>query len=153
MSQTAGGDEDIDDFIQQLQQAANNRDLEDYLGFFKAELRELEKAQLESMWTVLKAERISLYKAYSRVTEGNGIRLFLRAKYENPYSVIIEMWKLELVYGAENSGLQIESKEVDGDIQTLYKIVLPSDSIAKVREVKIEHKDILITFEEANVFF
>ena len=153
LSQTAQKNDDIDGLIQRIQDAINNRDLESYLGFFKIELRDLEEAKLKSMWDDFQIDRISLHKAYTQVIEKNKSRLFLRAKYENSYSVIIEMWKLDLVPGGGNSGWQIELKEVDDDIQSLYKIIIPSDSMAKVREIEINHKDIQITFEEANVFF
>jgi hypothetical protein len=153
LSQTAQENEGIDGLIQRIQDAINNRDLESYLGFFKIELRDLEEAKLNSMWNDFQIDRISLHKAYTRSVDENKSRLFLRAKYENPHSVIIEMWRLDLVSEGENSGWQIESKEVDDDIQSLYKIVIPSDSMARVREVEINHTDIQITFEEANVFF
>lgn len=152
-SQTVQEDEGIDELIQRLQDAANNRDLESYLGFFKNELRDFEEAKLKSMWNDFRIDKISLHKAYTRAGDENKSLLFLRAKYENSYSVIIEKWRLDLVTEEENPGWQIERKEVDDEIQTLYKIILPSDSMARVRELEINHTDIQITFEEANVFF
>jgi hypothetical protein len=151
MSQISGEKEGIDELIHKIQISLNNRDMQSYLGFFKAGLREMEEVKLRSMWDDFKIEEISLHKAFTRTTDENTCRLILRVKYENDYSVIIELWTMDLVF--EDSRWQINSKDVSSEVQTLYKIVIPSDSVARARRVEIQHADIQIDFEEAAVFF
>lgn len=150
-SQTGEEADGIDGMILRIQEAINAKDLERYLDFFPADIRDMEEAKLRSLWDDFSIDKVSLFKAQTRELEKNRISLILRAKFENSFSVFIELWKLGIV--REDSGLKIESKEVDDNVQTLYKIAIPSQTVSRAEKVNISHTDIDITFEEAYVFF
>ena len=144
-------DDEIDNLILSLQETFNSRDIEGFLGSFQADIREREKTQIISKIEDFEMEQISVHKVLSRSVDENTLNLHLRVKYDNSFSVIIELWRLGLV---KRAGVwQVKSKEVVGDIQTLYKISIPSDRMERVESVEINHIDIQLEFQEAAVFY
>ena len=142
---------DVDNLIFRIQKAFNERDINGYLEFFQENLREAEEIRITSKIEDFGMEQISVHKVLSRSVNETNLNLHLRVKFDSPFSVIIELWRLRLV---EIEGIwQISSKEVAGDIQTLYKISIPSDKMERAELVEINHIDIQLVFHEAAVFY
>ena len=151
LSMASEPDEKIDNLILHIQDAFNAKDIEGFLGFFQTNIREVEKAKITSKIEDFQMERISVHKVLSRSIDENTISLHLRVKYDNLFSVIIELWQLRLV---KIDGVWlVNSKEEAGDIQTLYKISIPSGRMERAESVEINHIDIHLVFREAAVFY
>ncbi len=144
-------DAEIDHLILQIQDAFNSKNIESFLGFFHADIRDVEKTKIISKFEDFQMERIAIYKVLLRLIDENQINLHLRVKYDNVFSVIIELWRLRLV--KIDGDWLINFKEVAGDIQTLYKISIPSDRMERAESVEINHIDIQLVFHNAAVFY
>ncbi len=90
-------DAEIDHLILQIQDAFNSKNIESFLGFFHANIRDVEKTKIISKIEDFQMERIAIYKVLLRLIDENQINLHLRVKYDNVFSVIIELWRLRLV--------------------------------------------------------
>jgi len=144
-------EDEIDNFILQIQDAFNSKNIENFLGFFQSNIRDVEETKIISKMEDFQMERIALHKVLLRLVNENQINLHLRVKYDNAFSVILEIWQLKLV--KIDGGWLINSKEVAGDIQTLYKISVPSDRMERAESVEINHIDIQLVFHDAAVFY
>ncbi len=143
--------DEIDNLILHIQETFNSKNIDGFLSFFQTNLREVEKTKIFSKIEDFLMDKISIHRVLLRSIDENTIRLHLRVKYDNFFSVIIELWRLRLV---KMDGVWlINSKEVAGDIQTLYKISIPSDRMERAESVKINHIDIQLVFREAAVFY
>ncbi len=144
-------EDEIDNLILHIEEAFNSRNIDGFLDFFQTHLREVEKTVITSKLEDFQMEKISIHKVLLQPVDENTIRLNLRVKYDNLFSVIIELWRLRLV---KIDGVWlINAKEVAGDIQTLYKIFIPSDRMERAKSVEIKHIDIRLVFREAAVFY
>jgi len=147
-SETEG---EIDSLILHIQDAFNTKNLDGFLVFFHENIKELERIKALSKIEDFQMEQISIHKVLLRSIDENTISLRLRVKYDNNYSVIIEHWQLKLVK-IDGSWL-VSSKEESGDIQTLYKISIPSARMERAESVEINHIDIQLVFRDAAVFY
>lgn len=141
----------VDDLIRQMQETFDNQDLQSYLNYFHPDLRQDEESRIQSMFEDFGMETVTLHKAFLDPVDANRIRLFLRVLYENPFSVIIELWRLNLIL--RDGAWQIDNKDVAEDIQSMYKIAIPSDRIVRANRVEINHTDIQLVFQNATVFY
>ena len=144
-------DGEIDNLILHIQDAFNTKNIDGFLSFFHEKIKETEKAKIISIIEDFQMEQISIHLVLSRSIDENTIRLHLRVKYENNFSVIIEQWQLKLV--KIDGAWLVNSKEEAGDIQTLYKISIPSARMERAESVEINHIDIQLVFREAAVFY
>ncbi len=151
LSMASEPDEKIDNLILHIQDAFNTKNIEGFLSFFQTNIREVEKIKITSKIEDFQMERISIHKVLLRSIDENTINLHLRVKYDNFFSVIIELWQLRLV--KIDGAWLVNSKEEAGDIQTLYKISIPSDRMERAESVEINHIDIKLVFREAAVFY
>ncbi|MFC2160375.1 M1 family aminopeptidase [Acidobacteriota bacterium] len=151
LSMASEPDEKIDSLILQIQEAFNSKNIDEYLGFFHANIRETEKTRIISKIEDFFMEKISIHKVLLRSIDENAVNLHLRVKYENEFSVLIEQWQMKLV---KIDGVwRVNQKDETGDIQTLYKISIPSVRMERVESVEINHIDIQLVFREAAVFY
>jgi hypothetical protein len=81
----------------------------------------------------------------------NEARIYLRVLYENSYSVTFEIWKLDLF--KESGQWLIENKGIVGDVNTLYRVQIPSERIERAKRVEVRHADFDMFFEDALVFY
>lgn len=151
LSNASEPEDEIDNLIFQIQDAFNSKNIESYLGFFHANITDIEKTKFISKIEDFQMERIAIHKVLLQLINENQINLHLRVKYDNVFSVIIELWRLRLVK-IDGSWL-VNFKEVTGDIQTLYKILIPSGRMERAKSVEINHIDIQLVFHDAAVFY
>ena len=151
LSMAAEPEDEIDNLILQIQDAFNSKNIESFLGFFHANIRDVEKTKIISKIEDFQMERMAIHKVLLRLINENQINLHLRVKYDNVFSVIMELWQLRLV--KIDGGWLVNFKEVAGDIQTLYKISIPSDRMERAESVEINHIDIQLVFHDAAVFY
>lgn len=144
-------DAEIDSFIFHIQDAFNNKNIDGFVSFFHENIKEIEKIKIISKIEDFQMEQISIQKVLSRSIDENTISLRLRVKYDNNFSVIIEQWQLKLIKVDE--AWLVSSKEEAGDIQTLYKISIPSARMERAESVEINHIDIQLVFRESAVFY
>lgn len=144
-------EESPEGFIICLEKHLNSHDLASYLLAFSPEIREKEKLTISSFFAQFQMEKVSLSKAYKEVKSPNVVILFLRALFENSYSVIIESWQLEL--HRDGNGWKIMEKRVIGGFSTLYKIKIPSERVERVKLIEIDHVDIKLSFRDALLFY
>jgi len=151
LSMASEPDDEIDNLILHIQDAFNTKNIDGFLSFFHANIREVEKTEITSKIEDFQMEQISIHKVLLRAIDENIIMLHLRVKYDNFFSVIIEQWQLNLV--KIDGAWLVNSKEVTRDIQTLYKISIPSSRMERAESVEINHIDIQLVFGEAAVFY
>ncbi len=151
LSNASEPEDEIDNLIFQIQDAFNSKNIESYLGFFHANITDIEKTKFISKIEDFQMERIAIHKVLLQLINENQINLHLRVKYDNVFSVIIELWRLRLV--KIDGGWLVNFKEVAGDIQTLYKISIPSGRMERAKSVEINHIDIQLVFHDAAVFY
>lgn len=144
-------EDEIDNLILHIQDAFNSKNIESYIGFFHANIRDVEKTKIISKIEDFQMERVAISKVLSRLINENQINLHLRVKYDNAFSVIIELWQLKLV--RIDGNWMVNIKEEAGDIQTLYKISIPSGRMERAKSVEINHIDIQLVFNDAAVFY
>lgn len=144
-------EDEIDNLILQIQDAFNSKNIESYLSFFHANIKDIEKTKFISRIEDFQMERIAIHNVLLQLISENQINLHLRVKYDNAFSIIIELWRLKLV--KIDGGWLVNFKEVAGDIQTLYKISIPSGRMERAKSVEINHIDIQIVFNDAAVFY
>lgn len=144
-------EDEIDNLILQIQDAFNSKNIESYLSFFHANIKDIEKTKFICRIEDFQMERIAIHNVLLQLISENQINLHLRVKYDNAFSIIIELWRLKLV--KIDGGWLVNFKEVAGDIQTLYKISIPSGRMERAKSVEINHIDIQIVFNDAAVFY
>ncbi len=144
-------EDEIDNLILQLQDAFNSKNIESYIGYFNANIRDLESNKIISMIEDFQIERVTIHKVLSKLISENQIDLHLRVNYDNDFSVIIEHWRLKLI--KIDGNWLVNFKEEVGDIQTLYKISIPSGRMERAKSVEINHIDIQLVFQDVAVFY
>ena len=151
LSNTSEQKDEIDNLILHLQDAFNSKNIESYIGYFHPNIRDVESSKILSIFEDFQIKRVAIHKVLSRLISENQINLHLRVKYDNAFSVIIELWRLRLV--KIDGNWLINFKEEAGDIQTLYKISIPSGRMERAKSVEINHIDIQLVFHDAAVFY
>ncbi len=145
------GNQGVESLLDSIVSSLEQKDFSAYLDLFAPELKEKEEAGLQEKLEGFDLEKVTVYKTRKRIDIENGIRTYLDVVFENAYSVIIEIWSLDL----ENSSDQwrIGEKRITRDVRNLYKIQIPSGREDRVSRVEIEHADIKISFRDPIVFY
>jgi len=145
----------IDDMFAQLEKSFETKDIPAYLSVFSPETREKEKSLVSVSLNLWKMETIKFHKAYQGPLKDSDPNFFQhvlhQVLYQNSYSALIEIWKLELRKVGDK--WQIQKKEVTESISSLYKIKIPLARAERVSSIKIEHVDIQLTFKDALLFY
>jgi hypothetical protein len=151
-SQTATPpDREADAILVQLQKGFQTQDREAYLAPFAPELRDKEWNLASPFLFLWKMTEVRFHKATPLLDNAGAFTLYLQVLYENPTSAMLETWEIGL--GRSEAGLVIRSKEVLGNVATLYKLRMPSDRVEKARRVEVRHEDIVFTFDNAWVYY
>ncbi len=141
----------LNDFIGRIQNSLTQKDINAYLENFAHNIRSIEEISFKDKFDLFQMERATLYKTGERIQNQNNAEIFLQALFQNSYSAIIETWHLELL--RLDSEWQITKKIVAGNINSLYKIQIPSNRVEKVESIEITHKDIKLVFKDAWLFY
>ncbi len=141
----------LNDFIGQIQNSLTQKDVTAYLENFAPDIRSIEEINFKDKFDLFQMERATLYKTSERIKSEDIAEIFLQALFQNSYSAIIETWRLELL--RVDSQWQITNKIVSGNINSLYRIKIPSDRVERVESIEVEHEDIKLIFEDAWLFY
>ncbi len=138
-------------FVGRLQGLLRNGNFPAYVVAFEPGLRAVEQSRLETYFTDFKMTDVSLRSAGVKRGEDGLVRVFLQVFYQNVHQVMIESWTLTLERREE--AWTVVSKDVTGNMTTLYKVRLSSERAERVRRVEVTHQDIRIAFTDAAVFY
>ncbi len=149
--QVGAEEQSISEFISQIQESLDMKDIPAYLKRFSNEIREKEQLIIEDRFNALQMDSVTLFKP-SKLTQTEGeAKIYLQALFQNSYSAAIETWYLSLI--RVNDQWLIEQKNVLGEVSLMYKIEIPSERAERVKSVEVEHEDIKLTFKNAIVFY
>lgn len=144
-------EQNLNDFIGQIQTSLTNKEIAAYLENFAHEIRSIEETKFKDKFGLFQMERATLFKTSETIQSVDNAEIFLQALFQNSYSAIIETWHLNLL--KVNSQWQITKKIVVGNISSLYKIQIPSTRVERVESIEVEHEDIKLTFKDAWLFY
>jgi hypothetical protein len=143
--------EDLNSFISRIKEALEAKDIPLYLELFSPEVRALEKARIFSMFTDFKMDTVSVYPVSVSSEKKGAPEVYLRMFFNNPYSVILELWQLTLI--KEKNSWQVTNNEHLGESKRLFKLEIPSEKTEQVKSFEFKHKDISIRFKDAVLFY
>ncbi len=139
------------EMLSRMESSLNQKDFLTYLKAFSPHIRNKEKEMIKSRFAVFQPEQVKFINVKGIVQTDSREEIWLQVIYENEYSLNIESWKLYMF--KEEGKVQIKSKEISSNIDTLYKIQIPSGRFERVQSVEINYIDIKITFKNAVVFY
>jgi hypothetical protein len=145
------GDQGVQDLLDMVESSLEQNEFTAYLNMFVPKIREKEESELQKKLEELKLEKVTVFKTRKRIEIENGIRTYLNVVFENAHSVIIEMWRLDLVQLSDQ--WRIGEKRITREIRNLYKVQVPSGREERVSRVEIKHADIQISFRDPVVFY
>lgn len=145
------GEQNISEFISQIQRSLEQRDIPAYLENFSSTIRDQEELDIEDKFNHFIMDSVALFKASRLNRVGNEASIYLQALFQNTYSVAIETWNLKLLI--EDDRWLIKEKKIAGGISTLYKINMLSDRVERVKSIEIKHIDIKLSFKDAMLFY
>lgn len=138
-------------FIGRLVQSLENQNLTKYYHYFAQNLREREAASITSQFENFNMDEVTAAAtSVTRLSEHKAV-VHVRATFRNSFSVIMEIWKMDLLFSDEEWA--VVDKQTIGNPQTMYSISIPSSHVKRVKGVVIQHADIRIAFEDALVFY
>lgn len=147
--QVAAQKQSIDEFILNIQNSLNQKNIQAYLENFFGESRE--KEEIKHKIDQFQIDNVRLFKASKLSWNGDEAGIYLQALFQNSYSVVRETWHLKLL---EVEGRwQIKEKKVTGAVNTLYRVQIPSARVERVKSIEIENVDIKISFNDAILFY
>jgi hypothetical protein len=141
----------VEDLFQRLQTAFAARDTTAYLDAFDPALRAREAGQSATFRDAWKMETVAFHLANRDANPEGEAGLYFQALYENPFAVMLEIWHVGL--RRDGGRWIISAKELSGNITTLYKVKIPSGRAERAARVEIRHQDIVLTFQDAWVFY
>ncbi|MGD0783513.1 MAG: hypothetical protein ABSA30_11710, partial [Candidatus Aminicenantales bacterium] len=150
-AQTAAGPFPAEAFFSRLQQAFESKDFEGFASVFADPIREKERLAAASLGERLKMDRV-LFRPAGRIKDKDGReRVYVQVFYQNEFSAMLETWQILPV--EDHGRWTIAEKEITGSVSTLYKLRLPAKRVLRGARVEIRHRDILLAFENAWVYF
>lgn len=155
LSPLPGYGQSIEDLFIKLEKSFQAKDIPSYLNAFSPEIQDREKELVSISLNLWKMETLKFHKAYQGTPKGEDPNFFqhvyFQVLYQNSYSALIEVWKLELRKVANE--WQIQKKEVTESVTSLYRIRIPSTRAERVSSITITHADIQLTFKDALIFY
>jgi len=149
--QVTAEEQNISEFIVQIQRSLEQKDIPAYLENFSETIREQEKLSIEDMFNHFRMDNVTLFKVNKLSRIGNEASIYLQALFESSYSVVLETWNLKLLM--EDDRWQIKEKKLAGGVSTLYRVKIPSDRVEKVKSIEVKHVDIELSFKDALIFY
>ena len=150
-SRVIAGEQNLNDFILQIQDSFAQKDVAAYLKNFSEEIQAVEESSFKDKFDLFQIERATLFKTSEMILSKNEAEIYLQAMFQNSYSVIIETW--HLILRRMEDLWQIQKKNIIGNISSLYMIQIPSTRSEKVTSIEIEHEDITLKFKNALLFY
>ena len=147
----ASADQAVDDLFLRLQTAFAAKDLATYVEAFDPALRERERSRASAFLTTWRMEKAAFHQVDREANPEGGNGLYVQVLYENPYSVLLEIWHVWL--RKDEGRWAIAAKELPVNITSLFKVRIPSGRAERAARVEIRHQDIVLTFEDAWVFY
>jgi len=144
-------EQNISEFISQIQRSLKQKDIPAYLENFSSTIRDQEELDIEDKFNHFMMDSVSIFKASRLNRVGNEASIYLQALFQNTYSVVIETWNLKLLI--EDDRWLIKEKKIAGGISALYKINMPSDRVERVKSIEVKHIDIKLSFKDAILFY
>ena len=146
----AAQEQSINEFILNIQNSLDQKNIPAYLENFFGEPKE-EEENIQHKIDQFRMENVRLFKASRLGRKGDEAEIYLQALFQNSYSVVRETWHLKLL--EVNGRWQIKEKKVLGAVNTLYRIKIPSVRIERVKSIEIENVDIKLSFNDAILFY
>ena len=143
--------QNIEVFVAHIKALLEAKDHPAFLETVNPELREQEAIRFRGMFDDFGMETLEVYPASVQQRSEGTYHVFLRVFFQNSYAVLLDLWRLEVVW--VDAGWQIFSMEYTEDVRMLYKLQLPSERIVRARSVEIRHADIRILFQDALCFY
>jgi hypothetical protein len=147
----ASADQAADDLFLRLQTAFAAKDLTAYLAAFDPTLREREHGQASSFLTMWRMDKVAFHQANKDANPEGEAGLYVQVLYENAYAVMLEIWHVRL--RKDEGRWTIAAKELSGNITSFYKVRIPSGRVERAARVEVRHQDIVLTFQDAWVFY
>lgn len=147
----ASADQAADDLFLRLQTAFAAKDLTAYLAAFDPTLRERERGQASSFLTMWQMDKVAFHQANKDANPAAEAGLYVQVLYENAYAVMLEIWHVWL--RKDEGRWTIAAKELSGNITSFYKVRIPSGRVERAARVEVRHQDIVLTFQDAWVFY
>jgi len=138
-------------FFVRLQDLLQKKDLAGYLSAFAPDLRAVEEDRLNIFFNDLKMDSVRLKWSGKSGGDNGEARFFCQAQFENAFSVLIESWQMSIA--VRDGQWAVVGKRTSGNLNPLYKVMIPSDRAEHVRSVEIRHRDIRLTLTDAMVFY
>ncbi|MFQ6037311.1 MAG: hypothetical protein ACE5LV_01710, partial [Candidatus Aminicenantales bacterium] len=143
--------EPVEDFLKTFEMSLREKDFSTFRSLFVPEIQEREERALRGFFTEEGMEEAAVFRAGPTVMTEEGAQVYLKVMFENPFSVIIQVWRLDL---AESGGRwHVREKTVTQRVEKLYKIAIPSGREERASRVEIRHVDVHFQFSEAVVFY
>jgi hypothetical protein len=140
----------VDDLLTGLQGSFASKDAAAYAGAFSPEIRERESAAMSIYLNKWRMNQVLFHRATRDSDKEGEPGIFLQVFFQNDDSAMLEIWRV--TFAKAGDGWRIRTKEVMGNITSLFKIRIPSGSVERAARVEIRHQDIRITFQDAWVF-
>lgn len=144
-------DAEIQALVTHLKTSLENKAIPAYLEAWDPSLRAQEEARISSMFDDFRMDEILVFPASTQRRTDGGYRVFLRMLFQNAYSVVLDLLRLDIV--RSGTEWRVRQAESTGGIRMLYKLKLPADRIMRARSVEVRHADIRLTFRNAVCFF
>jgi len=147
----ASADQAVDNLFLRLQTAFAAKDLTAYLAVFDPTLREREHGQASSFLTMWQMDKVAFHQTNKDANPEGEAGLYVQVFYENAYAVMLEIWHVRL--RKDEGRWTIAAKELSGNITSFYKVRIPSGRVERAARVEVRHQDIVLTFQDAWVFY
>ena len=89
------GDQGVQGLLDGIKSSLEQGDFAAYLNLFAPELREIEEKSLQEKFEQLKLEKVTVFDTPKRIEIESGVRTYLNLVFENTYSVMTAMWRLD----------------------------------------------------------
>jgi len=141
----------VDVLIINLQTNLKSGNIQAYLELFSDNLKEDERAIISELGKEFSLENTEFFQAHSQKLEESGLQLYLQVLFQNPYTVLLETWRLNL----KEVGDQwlITGKVLVGANRSLYKIEIPGQRSERADTIEIHHVDLRIRLTDALIFY
>jgi hypothetical protein len=144
-------EETVDAFFSNIQQSVSQGDIQAYLSFYAAHLREMENSRLVALFNTFEVDNVFFRVAHTQKTGMDASRIHVQVLFQNSFAAKIETWRLDLT--RDQGHWLIQEKVVLGVDKNLYKVKIPSERVERADRVEIEHVDIRMEFKNALLFY
>ena len=142
---------DIQTVVTHIKTSLEAGDVPAYLEVMNPELRSQEEIRVRSMFEDFRMDTVAVFPASVQRRTDGGYLVYLRLLFENSYSVVLDLWRLEVFRSGDQ--WRVRQVEATGGVRLLYKLNLPTQRVVRARSVEVRHADIRLTFQNALCFY